>query len=86
VSSFVYRDVETKTLALERPESKAPVPRFKVEFVLGREEDAERRVVDCSYKMAPGLGIDFGNGSWRVIAVEDGEGDPIDQVASCIRV
>jgi hypothetical protein len=55
VPQFVYRDAETATLALERPESKAPVPSLAVEFVLGRDDDAERRVVDCTYKMVPGI-------------------------------
>jgi hypothetical protein len=81
----VFRDEETKTLALEKPAPSGPVPSFNVEFILGRDEDAERRVVDCSYKMAPGLEIHFGDGPWRVIEVKDGDGDPIDQVALCIR-
>jgi hypothetical protein len=84
VPQFVYRDAGTELLALERPEPQAPVPRFEVEFVLGREDDAERRVVGCSYKMAPGIEIQFDDGLWRVIAVEDGD-DRIDQTALCLR-
>ncbi len=84
VPQFVYRDVETEVLALERPQSNGPVPSFDVEFVLGRDDDAPRRLVSCSYKMVPGIEINFDDGVWRVIAVEDGDGDPVDQVALCI--
>jgi len=85
VPQFVYRDADTRTLALERPESKGPVPSFEVEFVLGREADAPRRLVTCSYKMVPGLEINFDDGVWRVIRIEDGDGEPADQFAYCIK-
>jgi hypothetical protein len=85
VPQLVYRDTDTRTLALERPESKGPVPSFEVEFVLGREADAPRRLVTCSYKMVPGLEINFDDGVWRVIRVEDGDGEPADQFAYCIK-
>jgi hypothetical protein len=85
VPQFVYRDASTRTLALERPESKEQVPSFEVEFVLGREDDAPRRLVTCSYKMVPGLELDFDDGVWRVIRVEEGNGEPVDQFAYCIK-
>ncbi|MDP9226077.1 MAG: hypothetical protein M3P18_20010 [Actinomycetota bacterium] len=85
VPQLVYRDVETRTLALERPESKGPVPSFAVEFVLGRDADAPRRLVTCSYKMVPGVEINFDDGVWRVIRVQDGEGEPADQFAYCVK-
>ena len=83
---FVYRDEGTAELALERPESKAPVVHVEVEFVLGADPSGERRMVSCTYKMRAGIEIDFDHGRWRVIRVEDGAGDPIDQYAFCIRV
>ena len=85
VPQFVYRDADTETLALGRPESRGPVPSFEVEFVLGREADAPRRLVTCSYKMVPGIEINFDDGVWRVIRVEDGGGEPADQFAYCIK-
>jgi hypothetical protein len=85
VPQLVYRDADTRTLALERPEPKGPVPSFEVEFVLGSEADAPRRLVTCSYKMVPGLEINFDDGVWRVIGVEDGAGEPADQFAYCIK-
>jgi hypothetical protein len=85
VPQFVYRDADTGTLALERPESKGPMPSFEVEFVLGCEADAPRRLVSCSYKMVPGVEINFDDGVWRVIRVEDGDGEPADQFAYCIK-
>jgi hypothetical protein len=36
VPQFVYRDIGTQTLALERPQLTGPVPSYEVEFVLGR--------------------------------------------------
>jgi hypothetical protein len=85
VPQLVYRDAETRALALERPEPKGPVPSFEIEFVLGREAGATRRLLTCSYKMIPGLEIDFDDGVWRVIRVEDADGDPADQFAYCIK-
>lgn len=86
VPPFVFRDADTGELALERPEPKAPVPHFEVEFVPGEDPSAERRLVSCTYKMRPGIEINFDDRRWRVIRVEDGDGDPIDQYAFCIRV
>ena len=83
---FVFRDEDTGELALARPEPKAPVPHFEVEFVLGDDPSAERRLVSCTYKMRPGIEVNFDDGRWRVIRVEDGDGGPIDQYALCIRV
>ncbi len=86
VPPLVYRDEDTAELALERPEPKAPVLHVEVEFVFGADRSGERRVVSCTYKMQAGIEIDFDHGRWRVIRVEDGDGDPIDQYAFCIRV
>ena len=61
------------------------MPTFEVEFVLGRGAAAPRRLVSCSYKMIPGLKINFDDGVWRVIRVEDADGDPADQFAYCIK-
>ena len=35
--------------------------------------------------MVPGIEIQLEDGIWRVISVEDGDGDPIDHVALCLR-
>jgi hypothetical protein len=35
--------------------------------------------------MVPGLEINFDDGVWRVIRVEDRDGDPADQFAYCIK-
>lgn len=48
VPPFIFRHEDTGELALERPEPKAPVPHFEVEFVLGDDPSAERRLVSCT--------------------------------------
>lgn len=86
VPQFVYRDASTHTLALERPEPTRPLPSFNVEFVLGREAAATRRIISCSYKMVPGTELNFEDADWRVISAKDVDDDRIDQVAYCIRL
>lgn len=86
VPQFIYKDAGTGALTLERPDPSGPIPRLEIEFVLGQEPHAVRRVISCSYKMAPGVEITLEDGDWRVIRVADSDGDPIDQIAHCVHL
>jgi len=44
-----------------------------------------RRYRSSGTPQAPGIEIRFDEGLWRVIAVEDGDSDRIDQRAVCVR-
>jgi len=87
VPPFVFRDEETGELALAWPEPKAPVPHFEVESVLGDGPSAERRLVSCTYKMRAGIKVNFHDGRWRVIRVDDGDGSdrPARRLRPCRR-
>jgi hypothetical protein len=63
-----------------------PMPQFDVEFVLGREATAERRHISSSHMMQPGMEVRLDAVLWRVIRVEHGDGDPVDQHAFLIRI
>lgn len=86
VPPLVYLDHDTGELALERPEPKAPVQNFNIEFVLGEGDSAERRQISSQYKMRLGMELDLADGRWRVIRVEDGDAEGVAQYAYCIRV